>query len=260
MSLQVELDNIKIYRIYSLASSENPELIRYIGYTGEKNPRDRLWGHTYESRRSKRKNLKRTHKINWVNSILEKGYKIIQEILEDNIISEIEVKNKEIQYIKLFKSFGAYLVNETIGGGGGTRYGWKHSDETKNKISKGNKGKIVSQETKDKLSIVKQDKYKGNLNPMYGKHHTEKMKNFLKEKFKGKSKLIFIDQFDLNDNFIKTWSCYKNIIEIYGGTINHYSRVVNKISDKGYIRKSYKGFQWKLNVELNNNKEDFWIR
>lgn len=253
MSQQVELDNIKVYKIYSLASSENSELVRYVGYTGEKDPRNRLWGHTYESRRSKRKNLKRTHKINWINSVLEKGYKIIQEVLEDNIILEIEAKNKEIQYIKLFKSFGAYLVNETIGGGGGVRYGWKHSKETKDKISKAHKNKTVSSITKIKLSNSKKGTVSGNKNPHFGKPHSNKTKETLSQKIKGKYKVIYIDQFDLDGNFIKTWENYKEIINEYGGTSGLYSRVIRG------ERSHTKGYIWKLNNMLNNKEKNIWI-
>ena len=52
---------------------------------------------------------------------------------------------------------------------------FKWPDWVKEKISRSNKGKYVSPETKEKLkaTIKKKGLNKGEKNPMYGKHHSE---------------------------------------------------------------------------------------
>ena len=57
-----------------------------------------------------------------------------------------------------------------------------HTEETKKKIGKIHKGKILSNSTKEKISKSRKGKYKGNENPFYGKHHTEETKQILREK------------------------------------------------------------------------------
>lgn len=73
-----------------------------------------------------------------------------------NIIDEREsvkeIKKLEIQYIALYKSFGANLKNDTIGGEGTS--GYKHSVETKLKISKNNTRSMLG---KRKYSINDED-------------------------------------------------------------------------------------------------------
>ena len=71
-------------------------------------------------------------------------------------------------------------------------YGKTHTDEVKKKISelkKGNtycRGKKLKDETKQKLSEIRKNKYTGEDNPFFGKHHTEETKQKIKEKNKGK--------------------------------------------------------------------------
>ena len=72
--------------------------------------------------------------------------------------------------------------------------GWKHSDETKNKISQSRLGKKLSEETKDKM---RKPKPKG---------FSEKLSQIKRGVSTGPSKRRKeVDQFDLDGNFIKTW-------------------------------------------------------
>ncbi len=107
------------------------------------------------------------------------------------------------KFITLNQNFGYNLKS-------GGSYG-KHSEKTKKKISEANKGKKrseetkkkisksqqnMSEETKNKMSKAKQNmseetkrkmsesckgKFKGEKNPMYGKHHSEEAKNKISE-------------------------------------------------------------------------------
>jgi hypothetical protein len=59
----------------------------------------------------------RTRRDKWIQHNLKKGNKIVSEVIQECASIE-EMKKKEAQYIALFKSFGARLVNGTLGGDG----------------------------------------------------------------------------------------------------------------------------------------------
>jgi group I intron endonuclease len=118
---------------------------------------------------------------------------------------------KEIEYIKLYKSYNSkFGYNMTMGGEGIP--GLKHTDETKKKMSEShmgkglgednpmygkpswNKGKKMSPESRKKLSesckgrVLSEEtkkkisgKLKGSNNSFYGKTHTEETKKRLRE-------------------------------------------------------------------------------
>ena len=72
--------------------------------------------------------------------------------------------------------------NKTYGGEGG-----RPTEETKEKLSKANKGKHHSEETKEKMS-ENHANYKGENHPFYGKHHSEETKEKLSKSLKGKTR------------------------------------------------------------------------
>jgi group I intron endonuclease len=85
-------------------------------------------------------------------------------------------------------------------------YGKTHTEEVRKKISdinKGrvahNKGKKASDETRQKLSEFRKNKYTGQDNSFFGKHHTEETKQKIREKNIGNippnNKEITIDSF-----------------------------------------------------------------
>ena len=59
--------------------------------------------------------------------------------------------------------------------------GWKHSEETKNKIRESNRNKIISLEQRQKIS----NSLKGNVPAFKGKKHTEETLRLISEKTKG---------------------------------------------------------------------------
>ena len=117
----------KTYKIYGL-HKHNSDIIRYIGITGNSLKR-RLSQHIYDRK------LKVSHKNNWIRGIYNNG-ESINIILIDEVRGIKEARMAEIEYIKLFKSFGAKLVNGTNGG-----EVFKHTEETKKKISQKLSGK-----------------------------------------------------------------------------------------------------------------------
>lgn len=110
--------------IYGLTCPDTNE-IKYIGksVSGLKRPKQ----HT-----RKADLIAKSHKVNWIKSLLSENkiYGII--VIEDNIPKE-ELINREVYWIKFYKNAGAKLTNSTEGGEGST--GMKMSEETKKLMS-----------------------------------------------------------------------------------------------------------------------------
>lgn len=112
-----------------------------------------------------------------------------------------------------------------------------------------------TKEAKEKMSLIKKEKYKGKGNPMYGKggilapmygkHLTEEHKRKISEAKKGKVnyyiKALYkkVDQYDLDGNFIKTWESISSIekeLDIKGTHISRVCRGKRKTTG-GYVFK-----------------------
>lgn len=144
------------------------------------------------------------------NAIQKYGWNNIKhEILFDGLSKE-EAEQKEIELIAYYqsnnRSFGYNIEN------GGHCIG-THSDETKRKISKGNKGKIISRETRKKMS----DSESGNKHWNYGNNHSKETRKKMSDSHKGKvftknncknigiSHKKSILQFSQNNEFLRIW-------------------------------------------------------
>ncbi len=78
--------------------------------------------------------------------------------------------------------------------------GWKHTDETKEKISKAVKGRKLSEETKNKLRKPKPEGF------------SEKLSKIKKGVSQGPSKKrLQVKQFDLNGNLLYTWDSISEV-------------------------------------------------
>lgn len=147
---------MKKAKIYTLSDPITRE-VRYIGKTINK-PRIRLYGHLSESKKSN------THKSNWIKSLVSKNLKPTMEIIDE--VNHDEWEFWEDYWIETFKSWGFELTNCIDGGKGmssefmkknnpmfnpetvekmrksmiGNQHakGFKHSDETKKKVSENN--------------------------------------------------------------------------------------------------------------------------
>lgn len=94
------------------------------------------------------------------------------EVLFEGLSKE-EAEAKEIELIAKYKSnqkdFGYNIEN------GGNVIG-THSEETKRKISAGNKGRTFSEESIQKMREAHKGQGIGEANPFYGRHHTKETK------------------------------------------------------------------------------------
>lgn len=199
--------NRKIW-IYTL-SDPRCGSIKYVGKTFR--PKKRLYEHMTKIKSN-------TKKVAWIKSLLKKGLEPIFDILE-----ETDIENSdwlEIYWISQFKTWGFNLKNHTNGGGGsygvepwnkGLRGVFKHSEESKKKMSVSRKGKCD-----------------GEKNGFYGKKHSkENLKKFselgkkrkwseeYKESIRGinspNCKKIYC--YDLEDNLIKVYAFGRQAIE-----------------------------------------------
>lgn len=130
------------YKIYFLIDPSTGD-VRYVGKTTKKLTYRLMNGHMQDP--------SRTHKTNWIKSLKNKG--LLPEIKLVKICeSEDRCNYAEKFYIKLLgraDKCEGILVNATDGGEGTA--GRVLSDETKRKISKGNKGKLLGRKLSDKV-------------------------------------------------------------------------------------------------------------
>jgi len=170
---------MKTYQIYCLKCPNTNE-IRYIGYTCQLLIK-RYRCHLDDVKRT------RSHKTNWIKSLLINDQKPIIESLEDNIKSLEEASRLEVEYIDKYKKLGYNLTNSTSGG----EINKTFDEEVRNKISETLKKKYRSGEiinwnigkhTPNKSKGKSRECQSGEKNSFYGKHHTEETIKIIKEK------------------------------------------------------------------------------
>lgn len=141
----------KRYLLYCLVDPSAEGEIRYIGITSE-NLSKRLGKHVYEA-----KTGGKNYRCNWIRSLLKENIKPEIHLL-DSLPSWEDACKSEIQTIKELREIGYRLVNGTDGGEGSV--GFKHTEESKAKLSAAMKGKQTrlgkqhSDETKTKISAA----------------------------------------------------------------------------------------------------------
>lgn len=178
--------------IYTLSCPETG-LVRYVGKSDF--PEKRLVNH-----------LKCEHvhskKSSWIISLKRKNLKPILEIID--IVPHCDWKIHEQQYIKMFLSCGAKLVNGTMGGDGGLTV------DVRKKLSAKNKGKdTLSPEQRIKANKTLVDYVKKHSPWNKGKKYTiyltteERLKKSKAQIGRHGGKPVL--QYDLDGNFIKEW-------------------------------------------------------
>ena len=156
--------------MYTVYKHTSPSGKLYIGITSKQPEKRWSAGNGY---RKCPRFYKAIRKYGWQN--------IQHEILAEGLTKE-EAEAMEIELIKEHRTtdarFGYNIEN------GGNTIG-THSEETLRKISAGNKGKIVSEEAKQKHRESIKGKLDGEKNPFFGRHHTEETKEKQSEFMKG---------------------------------------------------------------------------
>jgi hypothetical protein len=110
---------------------------------------------------------KKSRNAYWHNIVNLVGYK--SEILASNL-SELEAFNFEKLMITLAKDLGQCVANITNGGEGAS--GYKHSEETKEKMKR-----VCSEETKNKIRQGRLGKYSGENHPRFGVEVSQETRN-----------------------------------------------------------------------------------
>lgn len=129
----------KDFLIYVLSDPRTGE-IRYVGKSSSNLQRPRH--HSTPAKLAK----DRSYKANWVRSLLRLGIRPVVEVVED--FDSFESLNEaERFWIFQFRALGFRLTNLTNGYEGSNK---KKSAEHRAKIGLAHKGKVVSEETRDK--------------------------------------------------------------------------------------------------------------
>lgn len=189
--------------MYSLREPDS-ELVRYIGITKEKEDR-RLKRHLYDKRVNRR--------TCWIKKLKLKNQIPVIEVIHDNL-TEDEALFYEKQFIKLFKSMGANLVNGNYGGVLGKNL--KGTKRTKEQVRKAVEVRITNgsytktQEQKDFISNKMKGKKPKNFDSFIGNRKNAKLTDEQKERLRevnfGKRRVTkMIEQYDLSGNYINTF-------------------------------------------------------
>lgn len=138
--MPIEVKTLKL--IYALLDPLSKE-IKYIG----KSSRGMLEPKTY-SKPSASKGKRKVSK--WIKKLQKLNLKPEILIIEENIIDEKTLNEREIFNISYYRSLGCDLKNLTDGGEGSV--GHKHTDEARKKISEASKNQVWTEERKKNIS------------------------------------------------------------------------------------------------------------
>lgn len=97
--------------------------------------------------------LRHTHKNCWLRSLTSDGVDPVIELLEEFADKE-KMHEGEIFYIAYLTFVGCSLTNGTLGGDG-RRAGWKHTPESRAKMTAALTGRVNSEQSRRKLSAAR---------------------------------------------------------------------------------------------------------
>lgn len=222
---------MKTYQIYCLKCPNTNE-IRYIGYTCQILIK-RYRCHLDDVKKT------RSHKTNWIKSLLINNQKPIIESLENNIQTLEEASRLEVEYIDKYKKLGYNLTNSTSGGETNKVF----NEEVRNKISetlkkKYKSGEIINWNTgrhvPNKSKGNPRECQKGERNSFYGKHHTEETKKLLKEKNKIHK---HVDIKEVKHLYVEEKLKQKDIAKIYNVSPKYICKILLKEGIRRYKTK-----------------------
>lgn len=195
------MDKKEIYGIiYVIRNKVNNKL--YIGQTtnkkgfkGRYHKKGEGIERVYESHLYERK-VNKSYNEHLLNSIEKYGFNAFEVIEEfDVAYSKEELDKLEDMYIKIYNTIdGDCGYNNKYGGSNGN-----HTQETKAKLSEINKGRTVSEGTRQKL----REAFKGDKSFWWGKKHTTEELNKMSEALKGENNPMYGAKGELNPFFGK---------------------------------------------------------
>lgn len=229
---------------YQLNNTELLELNYEPFYVG-KGTKDRMYRHKYKS-----KDKRRQHMLSKINKIIKESNKepiIIK--YKDNLSNDKAYEYEEIlvDIIGRINNNTGPLINKTKGGHGSN--GFKHSEETLQKMSKSMKQYYKYNNhyllgKKRSLEICKNIS-KGRLGIVYDRS------TFIKKAKNSNKKPIL--QYDLNGNFIREWELLTDIKDTLGIHIKNINSCINGNRNvvEGYIWKRKLDSEYPTKIEIN---------
>lgn len=152
-------------------------------------------------------------------------YEFPKDIKQDIINSYEQI------YMDAYRDCGVELLNLKEGGNG---YG-KHSEETKAIIREKRKHQVITEETRQKMSVFFKNIKR---NPEWVKKVADKSRG-RKYSYEIRKKLMKpIIQLDINGNFIREWDSSREASKVLGTTE---SNICNCLTNRA---KTAKGFKW----------------
>ena len=163
-----------------------------------------------------RKNDGYGHNARFRAAIKKYGWdKFKHEVVADGLTLE-EAHRLERELIAESNSTDPIYGYNISSGGEAPFKGLKHTSATKAKISKVNKGKVVSLETRQRLSLALKGKLIGEKNPMYGK--PKSAANIQKQYESHRNQMKPIDQFDMEGKLLATYESINSAARALGTT------------------------------------------
>ena len=160
----------------------------YIGITGKEDPKDR-WHNGCGYKNNKR----------FFNAIIKYGWDNIDHLILAEGLSLEDAEKMEVELIRIYDSSNP-LKGYHIAKGGKSNSGFKHSEETKEKIRKTLTGKKHTPERIKNQSIVAKKEW---TNPEYRKHMSDVHKG--KNMGKDSPSAIRVIKCDMNGNYIREY-------------------------------------------------------
>ena len=159
--------------IYSYYDSKKGKIV-YIGRDSNIHKNARHKAHMSKSRR----NDQPFHSILQDNTDRYYYDVIIEGEFDNDMLNALER-----YYINIYNTFEDGF-NFTCGG----ENNYEFSEESKKKMSESHKGKVVSAETRDKISKYMSNNRVGENNPRYGKHNTKEHNNKISKSLTGRTR------------------------------------------------------------------------
>lgn len=163
-----------------------------------------------------RKNCGYGHNAHFRNAIKKYGWNSFKhEIVAEGLTAD-EARDMEKRLIAEANSTDRDKGYNLSLGGEAPFKGLKHTKATKAKISKANKGRVVSLSTRQRLSESLKGKLIGEKNPMYGK---PKSADTIQKQYDAhRHQMKPIDQFDLEGNLLATYESINSAARALGTT------------------------------------------